>query len=143
MQTNNKKMIYISLIILGAALVITAVLLNIFRGDELKSLGGVCIGLGVVLITLPASQLYVQHAEKKHPDIFRKKNIEVNDERNTVIRDKAGAKVNNIFIWLLFAAILVFILLDVELYITLVLAGLIVINGLINAFYFNYYNKRL
>jgi len=141
-KTNNKSL-NILMIILGAALVLTAILLGAFGMENLKALGGVCIGLGVVLITTFGGQIYGMYAERKHPEIFRKKNIEVNDERNTTIRGKAAVKVNNIFIWMLFAAILVFILLDVELYITLVLACLIAGNGVLNAVFINHYNKQL
>jgi hypothetical protein len=139
----NKKPFSILMIILGAALVLTAILLGAFGMENLKAVGGVCIGLGVVLITIFGGQLFSIHAERKHPEIYRKKNIEVNDERNTTIRGKAAVKVNNIFLWMLFAAILVFILLDVELYITLVLACLIAGNGVLNAVYINHYNKQL
>jgi hypothetical protein len=141
-KTNNKSF-DILMIILGAALVLTAILLGAFKLENLKAVGGVCIGLGVVLISIFSSHLYLRHVETKHPEILRKKNIEVNDERNTTIRGKAAVKVNNIFIWMLFAAILVFILLDVELYITLVLACLIAANGVLNAFFINHYNKQL
>ena len=140
---NNKKGMYITIIIIGAALIIAGALLNIFKGEELKSLSGVCIGLGAVLVSLFSGKLYVYRIGLKHPEIQRKKDIEVNDERNTIIRDKAGAKANNIFVWLIFAAVMVFILFDVELYISLVLAVLIVINSVLSSVYYYYYNKRL
>ncbi len=139
----NKKPLYILVITLGAALIIAGVLINVFKGDELKNLVGLLLGIGAVIVSLTLASVLEYRFRKKYPDIQRKKDIEVNDERNTIIREKSWARVNTIFIWLLFAVIMVFIALDVELYITLVLSCLIVVNGILYAFIFNYYNKRL
>jgi drug/metabolite transporter (DMT)-like permease len=137
----SKKPLYILVITLGAALIIAGVLINVFKGDELKNVVGLLLGIGAVIVSLTLASLLESRFRKKYPEIQRKKDIEVNDERNTIIREKSWARVNTI--WLLFAVVLVFIALDVELYITLVLSCLMVVNGILYAFIFNYYNKRL
>ncbi len=75
------------------------------------------------------------HMEITHPEFHRAQRIKNNDERLTLIRGKAGARTNLVFQWLLFIATLVFILLDTELYVILVLAGLMLLNGILNAIF--------
>jgi Ca2+/H+ antiporter len=139
----NKKTFYIMMVALGAALIVAAILLNIYSGEEWKRVGGVSIGLGAALVSIFSAHLYNLYTAAKHPETYRKKTIEVNDERNTAIRDKAWAKANNLFIWILVATIFVFILLDAELYVTGTLAGLVVVNSILFGVFYDYFSKRL
>lgn len=135
-----KLLVFTIGIVAAVALIIMGI---ISKGEELKNLSGVCIGVGSALFALSVANFITYMAERKHPEVMRKKNIEVNDERNTIIRDKAGAKTNNLVMWLIFVVLLVFILLDVELYVTLTMAGVVLINGILNVVYINYFNKKL
>lgn len=141
MKSNTKQLLYILGIVAGIALVIAG---GFFKDAEIKGLMGVCVGVGAGLIGMFIANLVTLRIEQKHPEAFTKKNIEVNDERNTIIRDKAGAKANSIIMMIIVPiATLVFVLIDVELYVTLTMVGLIILNGILYTGYFNYFNKRL
>ncbi len=136
----NKGFLFILGIAVGVALIILG---GILKGEELNSLASVCIGIGAGLFGMFTANLINYRIELKHPEALRKKNIEVNDERNTIIRDKAGTKTNKILMGLICIATLVFALLNVELYITLTMVGLILLEGILYVVYINYFSKRL
>lgn len=141
MKSGTKQLLYILGIIAGIALVIIGIF---FKDAELKGLMGVCVGVGAGLIGMFVSNLITLRIETKHPEAFIQKNIEVNDERNTIIRNKAKAKANNIIMLAIMPILtLVFILVDTELYVTLTMVGLILLNPILYLVYSNYYNKRM
>jgi hypothetical protein len=125
----------------GAALMVTGGFLLI--GADLKALAAMGIGLGAALLGLSVGSFINYLVGLKHPEIKHAQNIDLKDERNIIIRDKTGARTNSVHVWLLFAVTLAFVLLDVELYITLAMAGLMLANGIVHAAYAHYYNKRL
>jgi hypothetical protein len=141
MKSGTKQILYILGIAAGIALVIAGIF---FKDAELKGLMGVCVGVGAGLIGMFIANLVTLRIERKHPEAFIRKNIDVNDERNTVIRDKAGAKSNSIIMLAIMPILtLVFILVDTELYVILTMAGLILLNIALYIGYANYYNNRL
>jgi hypothetical protein len=126
MKSGTKQLLYILGIAAGIALVIAGIF---FKDAELKGLMGVCVGVGAGLIGMFIANLVTLRIERKHPEAFIRKNIDVNDERNTVIRDKAGAKSNSIIMLAIMPILtLVFILVDTELYVILTMASLILLN---------------
>ena len=137
---NGKSWLYILGILAGMALAVGG---GFLRDEELKALSGVCIGVGAGLFGMSVANLVTYRMRASHPEVFAKKDIEVNDERNTIVRDKAGAKVNGILMIILAVITLVFVLLDVELYVSLTLAGLILLQGVLYTAYFSYFNNRL
>jgi archaellum biogenesis protein FlaJ (TadC family) len=140
MKSGTKQLMYILGIIAGIALVIAGAF---FKDSELKGLMGVCIGAGAGLIGMFIANLITLRIETKHPEAFVQKNIEVKDERNTMIRDKAGAKVNIVMLAILPILTLIFVLIDTELYVILTMVGLILLNPVLYIVYSNYYNKRM
>jgi drug/metabolite transporter (DMT)-like permease len=141
MKLKTKQLLYILGIVAGIALMVTGIFL---KEAELKALMGVFIGVGAGLIGMFIASLLTSRIETKHPQAFVKKNIEVNDERNTIIRDKAKAKTNSIIMLAIIPILtLVLILVNAELYVILALVGLILLNAGLYIGYFNYYNKRL
>jgi len=141
MKSGTKQILYILGIAAGIALVIAGIF---FKDAEIKGLMGVCVGVGAGLIGMFIANLVTLRIERKHPEAFIRKNIDVNDERNTVIRDKAGAKSNSIIMLAIMPILtLVFILVDTELYVILTMAGLILLNIALYIGYANYYNNRL
>ena len=141
MKSGSKQFLYILGIIAGIALVIAGIFL---KDAQLKGLMGVCLGVGAGLIGMFTANLITLRIESKHPKAFIKKNIEVNDERNIIVKDKAGAKANSIIMMMIVPIItLVFVLINVELYVTLTMVGLILLNVGLYIGYFNYYNNRL
>ncbi|MDO5844222.1 MAG: hypothetical protein Q4Q53_03635 [Methanocorpusculum sp.] len=139
----KKSDIIISLagIILGAILLILS--RSVFA-DE-KAISGFCLGFGAAIFVLGFGNLIgkLVTAKVETPEIARIKNIEENDERNIRVKEKAGwatARIMNIVLCVLALASA---LTNQELYITLILAVLVVVYGVLILGFNIYYEKRL
>lgn len=75
--------------------------------------------------------------------VMRQKNIDVNDERNILIKEKAGARNNLILFYVTILITAIFAFLQVEIYVTITMAGLLLLNGILYVVHVNYFNKRL
>lgn len=138
---NKSQLLYGIGVVLGALLIVYA--LVFLRGEEVKHLGGICIGVGAGMFGGCLSMFLNNIYEYKHPEVKHQKDIEMKDERNTLIRAKAGARVNSIMLYLLSIVAFVFIFLDLPLTIILVMWGLILTQGILLVTFYNYYSKRL
>ena len=98
----NKNIIvlYVLGIIAGLGLFIVPAILE---GVESRILGFVCVYAGMGLFGLSLGFLEMYISKRKRPELLRKQKIEAKDERNTIIRDKAGAKT---LVYLLFISCL-------------------------------------
>lgn len=89
MKETNKPL-YIALLTAGTLLFcIGGFVLN---APELKTVSGICIGVGAGLFGLSVSQLTVCIIEERNPESFRQAAIEASDERNITINNRAAAK---------------------------------------------------
>lgn len=90
-----------------------------------------------------AVNLYIARYDKKHPDETKRKIIENNDERNTVIRNKAKAKAGDITQWLLIALAYLSILADSPIWVTLVIVVVFLMYSFLFIFYMSKYQKEM
>ena len=135
----NKRIWYITAVVLSAALLGSGVYL---LGQSIASWGGVCVGLGAAAMGISIGGLFMHEMEKRRQEIRHAKVIERNDERLAYVRNKAAAMTNRIIMWLLFVIALVFAGLEAELYVVLVMAGTILISGIINIIFTVHYNRK-
>lgn len=141
MNTNrNRVILYFAGVILGVCLVVVGIVLN---DKTSKEITGLCFGVGAGLFGMFLSKLINLRIESKNPEAVRSKNIEVNDERNSAIRDRAGARTNRFLSYSLPVVALSFSLMDVELIATLFVCGLILVQAFVSIFYHGYYSKRM
>jgi hypothetical protein len=132
--------------------------LGIIIGSALVSIGSglavqlngkaplfLAVGGGVFGISL--SKLYYLlvgcFRARRRPALHRLQSIESRDERNILIRDKAGNKTNSLMLDLVFILTFVFAFMSVNLYITATMAGLMLVNIIAYTFFTRYYDKRL
>ena len=85
----GKKTLYIALIIVGLCL--AGASLISWRLDLPGSVGGTLMGSGSGMAAIGLTQLLMLRLETKDPAQARRKEIEVNDERNVAIRRRAKA----------------------------------------------------
>ncbi len=123
----------------SALLILGGYLLTI----DSKYAGAALIGIGAILFGQPFGTIFKELILHSSSKIRREYKIEQKDERNTAIREKAGAITFNIIQYLLLGITLVFIILDVEVYLIASIAGLLILNKLIYGYFLYYYNKRL
>lgn len=118
----NKKIIFnILLVLAGAVLIYTGGF--ILTGEEIKSVSGVCIGVGSGLIGMNIAHIIIAGIEVRNPSIARKKNIDEKDERNILIRNTAKGKAFDAMGILLAILMLAYLLIDADLLVIFLLVG--------------------
>lgn len=139
----RKKTFYIGTLVFAACLIVTALLLFRFTGDELKSLGGTCIGIGSGLFATSIVSLLKKRMEEKNPEMRRQNEIDYNDERNALIRYRAKAKAADIMQWFIIGVAFITIIADAPLWVTLALTGVYALYGIIMLYYTGKYQNEI
>lgn len=141
MKRNNGRLVfYIAGIVAGIAAVLLGAAL---RDQASKEIVGACFGLGSGAFGMFTAKLITSIIEARNPEAVRVKNIAVNDERNEAIRDKAGAQANRVLGIALPLVTVVFAFMNVELIITLIMCGLILLRAAVSIYYTGHYDKRM
>ncbi len=133
----KKSMFYISAIIMSVIMIILS------QFVELNSHSGILLGTGAGVIGASIAKLYFINLEKKNPDIIKENEIELKDERNVLILQKAKAKSADITQWLIMLVAYLEILVNAPLWITLVTIGIFVLYNIIQIYYVNKFNKEM
>ncbi|WP_319378025.1 hypothetical protein [uncultured Methanocorpusculum sp.] len=138
-----KKEILISAIGLAAGVVLILLAMFVFTGST--TINGACYGFGAALLALSVGNLIGKSVVKsvETPEIRKMQEIEVNDERNIRIRERAGWNTVRIFTPVLCFLTLASALIGVELYVTLTACGLVVLLAALSIGSHIYYDKRL
>lgn len=137
----NKLMNYFLLTLLGIAIFLIGVLL--LKNNVEKYVSGICMGIGTAIFIIFSRKAEVLLIEEKYHDINKQLEMEINDERNTLIRDKAGAKTNRMMNYLLFILTITFTFMNVNLFIILSMVALIIIQAILFIMFSNRYNKKM
>ena len=102
-------------------------------------------GFGIALMILGfsnlLSQLIVSKTETE--ETVKVKRVEENDERNIRIRERAGFRTSQIILGALCICALTSAFANFELYVTLIFAGLILLQGILSVGFQMYYGKRI
>ena len=133
----KKSMFYISGIIISVIMIILS------QFVELNSHSGILLGTGAGVLGANIAKLYFISLEKKNPDIIKENEIELKDERNVLILQKAKAKSADITQWLIMLVAYLEILVNAPLWITLVTIGIFVLYNIIQIYYVNKFNKEM
>ena len=133
----KKSMFYISGIIISVIMIILS------QFVELNSHSGILLGTGAGVFGANIAKLYSISLEKKNPDIIKENEIELKDERNVLILQKAKAKSADITQWLIMLVAYLEILVNAPLWITLVTIGIFVLYNIIQIYYVNKFNKEM
>jgi uncharacterized membrane protein len=123
---------------LGLAVLITGLVLAKLLPDAqgiMRALPYVCIGIGAGLFGGNLGAAIGVYLLKKDPNAAKQKEIEVNDERNIVISNKAKAKAYDLMLMVFAALTLAFALMQADVYIILT----IIVAYLFIVVYFIYY----
>lgn len=113
----GKKTLYIAFIVMGLCFAAAALIL----WDAISSsLGGALMGSGSGMAAIGLTQLLMLRLDTKDPAQARRKEIEVNDERNVAIRRRAKALSGDVLQWAVIAAAWVSLGFDAPLWVTVV-----------------------
>lgn len=136
----NKTSFYVFLLLLGISLIAISLFL---RGEEVKGVSGVLIGIGAGLFGISLLNLYMKRYQQAHPEIKKQNEIEFNDERNEIIRYKAKAKSGDIIQWLVMGLAYVMILFDYPLWLIAITVGIFLLYNLIMIYFVGKYQKEM
>ena len=110
---------------------------------EINSFSGLLLGTGAGVFGANIAKLYFINLEKKNPDIIKENEIELKDERNILIRQRAKAKSADIIQWLIMLIAYLTIFVNAPLWITLLTVGIFVLYNIIQIYYINKFNKEM
>ena len=133
----RKSMFYISSIIISVIMIILS------QFVELNSHSGILLGTGAGIIGASIAKLYTINLEKKNPDMIKENEIELQDERNVLIRQRAKAKSADITQWLIMIIAYLEIFVNAPLWIILLTVGIFVLYNIIQIYYINKFNKEM
>ena len=133
----KKSMFYITAIIISVIMIIGS------QFVELNSHAGILLGTGAGVLGANIAKLYSINLEKKNPDIVKENEIELKDERNILIRQRAKAKSADIIQWLIMLIAYLEIFINAPLWIILVTIGIFVLYNIIQIYYINKFNKEM
>ncbi len=138
-----RRLLYLFMSITGIILLYLAT--RVFVTEQTATLSGFGYGLGGVFTVLGAGYLIYSFVvpQEKAKEYRRQNQIEVQDERNVVIKEKASAMVSHIMTYLLSGCIILFSFLQVDKWIIVTIAGLLLGKGVLFTVFINYYAKRL
>ena len=133
----KKSMFYIT------AIIISVIMIILSQFVELNSHSGILLGTGAGVLGANIAKLYSINLEKKNPDIVKENEIELKDERNILIRQRAKAKSADIIQWLIMLIAYLEIFVNAPLWIILVTIGIFVLYNIIQIYYINKFNKEM
>ena len=133
----KKSMFYIS------AIIISVIMIILSQFVELNSHSGILLGTGAGAIGASIAKLYSINLEKKNPDMIKENEIELQDERNVLIRQRAKAKSADITQWLIMVIAYLEIFVNAPLWIILLTVGIFVLYNIIQIYYVNKFNKEM
>jgi uncharacterized membrane protein len=140
---NNKTWFYIMLAAVGVMVFYLGGFVLI--DEELKAVSGLCIGLGAAIFCLGLGNfigaLIISKTETE--EILRRKNIEVNDERNTRIREKVGAKINQVVIYALSVIVLAMGFMRINIIAIVMVAAIFLLELVLAIALTNYYSQKM
>ena len=133
----KKSMFYVM------AITISVIMIILSQFVELNSHSGILLGTGAGVFGANIAKLYFISLEKKNPDIIKENEIELKDERNVLIRQRAKAKSADITQWLIMIIAYLEIFVNAPLWIILLTVGIFVLYNIIQIYYINKFNKEM
>ena len=109
------------------AITISVIMIILSQFVELNSHSGILLGTGAGAIGASIAKLYSINLEKKNPDMIKENEIELQDERNVLIRQRAKAKSADITQWLIMVIAYLEIFVNAPLWIILLTVGIFVL----------------
>ena len=125
------------------AITISVIMIILSQFVELNSHSGILLGTGAGVIGASIAKLYFISLEKKNPDMIKENEIELQDERNVLILQRAKAKSADITQWLIMLIAYLEIFVNAPLWIILLTVGIFVLYNIIQIYYINKFNNEM
>lgn len=139
----NRRLLFIFMLVVGLLLLFLGGF--VFTSKELKMVSSLCIGFGTAISVLGIGNLLssfmVSAVEDKR--IKQLIEIEVNDERNTRIREKVGYMTSKIMNYVILVLVMALGFMNADKKILFMVASLLLIEFALVIFFSNYFSKRM
>jgi hypothetical protein len=143
---NNSVVKFIALAVFGLIMLIVGLVLAISLPDTqgiMRTLPYILIGVGSGIFGGSSVSAISSHRLQKDPSLAKQKEISIKDERNIAISNKAKAKAYDLMMTVYSALILVFAIIQVDMYVVLTFVAVYLFVILSMVFYFIKYNKEM
>ncbi len=140
MNQKKKKTLLILGIIAGLIFQFIGISLGL---GKLRIVSGICLTLYALLFSLCLNKLSRMSREAEFPEAVRQEEIELHDERNTQIRNRAKARTSDITRWVVIALAWVNFLVRGALWMTLALIGVFVLMYILDFCYMEKYQGEM
>lgn len=140
---NKKNTQNIVLLAMGILLVVSGFLIIHFVNRDIKTISGVMIGIGAGLAGMSIAKILTCNYFSKNPAKAELEQIELADERNIIIRDRAKAKAGQVTRYALIIAAFFCILMDVPLWIVYVFIGIYLSDYLLSFLFIQQLQKEM
>lgn len=140
MGENNSQVRNYILVGISAGVIAGCYFVTNLYGRDIR----VIILLAIALLTfgLSTNNILKLFVIKESIEAKKQQKIEMNDERNTLIREKAGSKTNEYMLYLSTIIIFVLIFMDVEFWIICLVGFLTLVQGFLSIILYDYYSNR-
>ena len=140
MNENYQKIVYT--IPTAAGIILFTLGFTVLSPEEYSRISGIFVGIGVGLAAAGFSLLVTSISNSKLPeDVKKVKEIETNDERNILIREKAGYKTCIAMNYVLCIFIVAIGLMGADIEIILMAVAVLAIQIVLVIYYSNHYSK--
>lgn len=139
----NKRVRLVLMAAVGALLVLLGGF--VLTAESLKMVSGLCIGFGAAILALGVGGLLqsILISATEDEEFKRIKRIEVNDERNVRIREKAGYMVSKVMNYMILTVILALGFMRADIFTILIVTSLLLIEGVLVVSFSIYYSKKM
>ena len=141
----GKNKAWIFLVVAAAGAISCSIGGFVLTAEKFKTASGWCIGLGAAAFALGIGKFLdgLILSKSQTAASIRRKNIEVNDERNIRIREKVGAKIGRAVNYALCVMILAMALLKINVIAIFMVIAVILLEFVLAVVLSNYYSKRM
>lgn len=137
---NKKSIFYIVMLLLGICCVIISLFIH---GEEVKAISGILIGVGSGFVGMSVINFVNIHIENKNPEYKKQSLIDLNDERNTLIRNRSKAKAADITQWFIIVIAYITILISAPLWVTLVVIMVFLLYNFLSIYFMAKYQREM
>ena len=141
MKAKTKQTLYLILEILGLVLAAVAKFLPAQVWNKAQI--GAVIGVGAGLFGFGLVKWWVERWNEKNPELMKQNEIEIQDERNQMIRNKAQAVSGEVLRWLVMAGAWVSIFFGAPLWVTLAFVGVFLLKTFLDLALVAYYQRKM
>ena len=142
-MTNMERFSFAVLSIAGVVLLLMGGF--VLTTEKFRMISSLCIGFGSAMSAIGIGNLIRSFMVSKLEDekMKRSKAIEMNDERNIRIKEKAGYMVSRIMNYMICVLVLALGFMNVDKMIIIMVALLLLVELILVIIFFNYYSKKM